>query len=140
MIPTKSLIFVDTTTAISLVVAVEAEILENPLTAEGGAATLAAPTVVVTAVSEATVVDMSSHSSSSTVPDLVDDGMNGSQKSHVDEGGGGGGGSGVEAVLVVDVVHVSEVGLMGGGGGGGGCGVGVCGGGGEGRVGGKWWS
>lgn len=52
-----------------------------------------------------------------------------------DAGGGGGGGSGVDVVDVV--VHVfCEDGLMGGGGGGG---CGVCGGGCEGRIGGKWW-
>lgn len=142
IISNKSLLLLETTTGIPFCVALETVILENPLTADGGAATLADPTVVVvTTVSDAAFVDIASHSSSRIVSVLSDIGMNGSQKSHVDDGGGGGGGGGgrgVEEVFVVDVVHASEDGLMGGGGGGGGSGAGGVGGEDEGRTGGKW--
>ncbi|KAI3804127.1 hypothetical protein L1987_32298 [Smallanthus sonchifolius] len=42
------------------------------------------------------VVDLCSHSSSFTVPDLDDDGINGCQKSNVKKGGGGGSAAAVE--------------------------------------------
>ncbi|KAI3829489.1 hypothetical protein L1987_03614 [Smallanthus sonchifolius] len=53
------------------------------------------------------VVDLCSHSSSSTVPELADDVINVCQKSNVNEGGGGGGGccggSGMDEVFVVEL-------------------------------------
>lgn len=137
MISTRSFPLVETTIASSLVVEVAiVSSFENPLTTDGGAAMLAAPAVVVvvTATSDTTVV--SSHSSS--VTDLDEDGMKGSQKSQLDEcgGGGGGGGGRTEELVVVEAVHVSEMGLIGIGGGdgsgGGGGGVG-------GGIGGRWW-
>lgn len=121
----SSLLFLDTTKGRSLTVVS----LENPLTTEGGAAKLAAPTVV-TATSEVVVA---SHSSS--VADLDAEGMNGSQKSQLEDGGGGGGGGGSAGEAVTEV-QLSELVLSGGGGGGG---RGDSGGGrGEGRRDGRW--
>jgi hypothetical protein len=132
-ISTRSLLFLDTTIASSLVVVVS---LENSLTIESGGVVLAALFPVPVAVAIASdVIVVASHSSS--VTDLDEDGTNGSQKSHVDVdaiGGGGGGGGGRAGEAVIEV-HVSELGLIGGGGGGG---AGICGCG-EGRSGCKWW-
>lgn len=84
----------------------------------------------VAGTSEAVVVVVSSHSSSST--DRLEAGMKGSQKSQVDAdgaGGGGGGGRIADEGVVEEVVQ--EMGLNGGGGLG-------RGGGGEGLGGGRW--
>jgi hypothetical protein len=123
-ISTRSLPFLATTIASSLVVVVVTVSFENPLITERCGVALAVALALATSTGAASDSDSSSDSSSTDLDN--DGGPNGSQKSHVEDDAGGGGGGGGGAGDAVTDVHVSELGLIGGGGGGGG--GGVCGG------------